>query len=697
MKTGRKTLLAAVLVLIGLNANSQDLNKSLNSIKEKIKDVQVDKMTYKQSLDIIDADKAKLSLASGTADEKGKTTSEKFEFYLSDIDKNTVVRKTSGKKMFVNLSINNNQKFIKHFKEDKLEGYTNELEIQLTGADEAQDLVNLIKTAIPLVHTTQKDWKTHTDALNWLKSNVTNSTAGQVLYEQSFSFGDRKDYTATFMRKKTDQKNVSTDETYEFNLPDINSKKLAISVSGAQLSVTVATKGNDPYIKYSKNKDQQSFVNDFEIMTDDVDMARNIIAALTTAAEKSKLSVPDFANLQKSLDFITGKTADVTSEKKTLGQKIAFTAGSGTKTVFTYTEPDSKGKAVESRYEYYLNDLDPASVAFKINRDKVLVTCASKNKTKFIKYFKDNVLQSFTDDVSIITSDIETSREMTEAFKAAIKNSAVQPATWKSVGESVSFLSGTLKGETVGTDVYKLDFSSVSADPLDVKYVVGRTDAKGVAEEMSYEFYPYLLDPASVKIASSGKYLSIQASVKGKDQYIKVFKKGEQQSFDNGVELMAFDSKQAQDIAEAIKYISGSGKPKDKVWGDKAAALKFITDNAGVIKNGGTEIKQKVELTDNDPCKISFTVTRTDEKGKATDELYEFGLSDMNKTLNAMKVSGKNIEVSLFCKNKEKLVKVYKNGAQQAWGSEVKFLTNDVEIARNLSEAFKFAMTECEK
>ena len=69
----------------------------------------------------------------------------------------------------------------------------------------------------------------------------------------------------------------------------------------------------------------------------------------------------------------------------------------------------------------------------------------------------------------------------------------------------------------------------------------------------------------------------------------------------------------------------------------------------------------------------------------------------MNKLMVNLKVSGKNVEVSLACKNKEKLVKVYKNGVQQAWGSEVKVVTNDVEKARSIAEAFRSAISQCEK
>jgi hypothetical protein len=497
--------------------------------------------------------------------------------------------------------------------------------------------------------------------------------------------------------KKTDQKNVSTDEKYEFSILDIDKKNLVVKTSGSQLSVSIEIKGSDRFIKYTKNNEQQNFGNSFEIVAEDIDQARNIIAAFSTAIEKSKSVIPDFGNLQKSLDFIAKNTTDLTLDKKTLSQKINFTPGNGTKSIFTYAEPDSKGKSIEERYEFYLGDIDANNLSFKINGKKITIVFIAKNKAKFIKYFKDNALQDFQNEVDILTSDIETSREMVEAFKAAIKNSETQPSVWKSTGDAITFLMGAIKGETIGTDTYKLNFSSISAEPLNVKYEQTKTDAKGANVEQSFEIYPYLLDPATIKIGSKGKYLNVEASVSNKKAFVKIFKDAKQQAFDNGIEIMAFDARQARDISEAIKYLAGNSKPKDKVWADKQSAINFIRENVVDLKNEGKEVKQKIELTNNDPCKISFTVSSADDKGKTTDEIFEFSLSDMNKQMVDFKVSGKNVEVTLSCKNKEKLVKVYKNGVQQAWGSDVAIGTNDVETAKNIASAFSYVITQCEK
>ena len=63
------------------DAKSQDkLSQSFASIKEKVQDVQIDKTTFKQSIDVLDANKGKLSFVSVTVDEKGKPPEKDLSF-----------------------------------------------------------------------------------------------------------------------------------------------------------------------------------------------------------------------------------------------------------------------------------------------------------------------------------------------------------------------------------------------------------------------------------------------------------------------------------------------------------------------------------------------------------------------------------------------------------------------------------------
>ncbi|MBK7958991.1 MAG: hypothetical protein IPK03_13390 [Bacteroidetes bacterium] len=160
---------------------------------------------------------------------------------------------------------------------------------------------------------------------------------------------------------------------------------------------------------------------------------------------------------------------------------------------------------------------------------------------------------------------------------------------------------------------------------------------------------------------------------------------------------MAFDSKQAKDIAEAIKYLANNAKSPEKDWGDKRKSMDFVKANIAQIKGEGIEIKQKIDYVNDDACKINFTVNTTDDKGKSTEEIFEFSLSDMNKMMVEYKVSGKMIQIKLVCKNQEKFIKVYKNGQQQAFNNDVIILEEDVDKAKNISDALRNAIIKCEQ
>ena len=94
-----------------------------------------------------------------------------------------------------------------------------------------------------------------------------------------------------------------------------------------------------------------------------------------------------------------------------------------------------------------------------VSGKKITIVLNPKNKAKFIKYYKDNTMQDFQNGVSILIPDIETSRAMVDTFKAAIKGSETQRATWKSIDEAIKYLTNAVTGQTIGSEIYKLRFS----------------------------------------------------------------------------------------------------------------------------------------------------------------------------------------------------------------------------------------------
>jgi hypothetical protein len=677
--------------------NSQTLNSVLSDIKSKVTEIQVDKVSFQQSFEIMDEAKGKVRFTCVEVSEKGSTSKSEFIFYVSDLDKNTIIRKPSGKKLFVSMSINNKQKFVKFMKDDKLDSYVDNLDILVSDADAAQVIMDKFKAAIPLVKSNEKAWTNAKEPLEWLKANIKDVDAKTSKVYQVFNYGSGKEYLASLNVKSTDSKGATTEENYDFNVLDINKNKVTLKVTGAVLAVNIEMVSGNKYVKYTKNSQLQNYASEIDILAEDVDQARGIISAILGSQEKSKSKMPEFSSVSQATDFVASKITDVSLESKTIKQKMELTAGSGTKAGLLIQESDSKGKNITFNYDFYLADIDPGTINFKVSGKKISLVAVTGNKVKLIKYSKDNVLQNFVNDIELMFTDIETVREVISALNKAVKESSRQPMNWNSVADAMKFMEENIKGGTVLTDKYVLTFDGDYTDPFQCNYKVSNTDEKGVTTDVGYLFYPQTLEPTSVKIESSGKYLSVVAGVKAKKAYVKKLGKEGKNSYGSELELMAFDSKEAKDIADALKYTLANAVPKPKVWDTKQAAVDFIKENVGNLSGTGKEVKQKIEIVDNEPCKLTFTSTTTDDKGKTLEEIYEFSLADMNKLAVDFKTSGGNVFINLICKNKQKLIKVYKNGAQQAYAGDLEIVDDDIETGKNIVEAFKTAITKCEQ
>jgi HSP20 family molecular chaperone IbpA len=685
-----------VCLFLSFNLNAQDLKQTLSAIQSKVGEIQIDKITYKQSVEILDDAKGKIRFTSVAVDDKGKAVKESYEFYVADIDKNTVIRKTSGKKLMVSMATNNKQKFIKYLKEDNLESYVDNVEMLVSDADAAQTLMDQVKKAIPLVKSSEKTFATAKDALAWLKSNIGEVSTKTGKSEQSFSFNDQKEYLVALNVKSTDTKGATVEENYEFNVADVNKNAIQLKVSGSVLSVSIENRGSEKYIRYTKNNQLQSYAGDVSVLSGDIDHARQLIAAFTAAVEKTKPVYPSYSSAQQASDFVKGKVADISIDAKTITQKIEFGDG-GSKATLVVGESDSKGKVTKHQYEFYLSDVDKSGINFKVSGKKVMVMVSTANKVKLVKCVKDDVPQSYQGDVEILSPDIETARTMVDAFAYAAKTSKAGRPKWNSVTEVVNFLTAAIKGEALGTDKYELSFEADLTEPWEAIYHYKRIDAKGAETEGAFLFYPFMLDTNNIKVESSGKYLAVTAPVKEKKSFVKKLKGELSQGFTSELEIMAFDAKQAKEIALALRYFAGNYTPKAKDWSDKAKAMNFVKETVGNFSNASKEVKQKLELVNNDPCKVTLTINTTDDKGKTLEEIYEFSLSDMNKLMVDYKISSNNVYVTMVCKNKEKFVKVYKNGAQQSYASEVRIVEDDVERARNIADALRAAVIQCEK
>lgn len=97
------------------------------------------------------------------------------------------------------------------------------------------------------------------------------------------------------------------------------------------------------------------------------------------------------------------------------------------------------------------------------------------------------------------------------------------------------------------------------------------------------------------------------------------------------------------------------------------------------------------------PAVIQYSYDEIDSKGNRTNYKYEVNVSDLDPYAVRELTQKDLINVVLAVKNKQKLVKVYKNEEVQPYNDQALIIAKDIENARQISEAIKKAIPSAEK
>lgn len=97
------------------------------------------------------------------------------------------------------------------------------------------------------------------------------------------------------------------------------------------------------------------------------------------------------------------------------------------------------------------------------------------------------------------------------------------------------------------------------------------------------------------------------------------------------------------------------------------------------------------------PAVIQYSYDEIDSKGNRVNYKYEVNVSDLDPYAVRELTQKDLINVVLAVKNKQKLVKVYKNEEVQAYDDQALIIAKDIENARLISEAIKKAIPSAEK
>lgn len=131
----------------------------------------------------------------------------------------------------------------------------------------------------------------------------------------------------------------------------------------------------------------------------------------------------------------------------------------------------------------------------------------------------------------------------------------------------------------------------------------------------------------------------------------------------------------------------------------QAAELKTqaaaLANSVTAVQSGSKTFEQKIAFQD--PAVIRYSYDEIDQKGNRTNYVYEFNLADIDPYAVREQTQKDLISVVVAVRNKQKLIKVYKNEVVQAYDAQTAIIAKDIENGRAIAEIIKKSIPHAEK
>ncbi len=285
-----KTVLTLLIPIAQAKLNSENpalknSDQALKNLSTFIKDVKVNEKTTQQTI----VPKCIASLT--TVEQSASTTvKEQYDFNFMDLNPNLVKVQVSGEKMTLELPTLDKKKVVMEQKNEKLDGYQNEINIAVENYEVARRLQYSVTKAIELCKNEYKEpfSNNSTEVINWLQKNIGEVTIDQVSHKQTLELAEPGNENKIKLTQAEIKSSSSVEEVFEFNMSDINPSSIDYEVKGKWLFVSMETNFKNKIIKAYKAGKIQPYSASLEVAVKDIETARSTIAGLKKLVEKFK-------------------------------------------------------------------------------------------------------------------------------------------------------------------------------------------------------------------------------------------------------------------------------------------------------------------------------------------------------------------------------------------------------------------------
>ncbi|MCB0642164.1 MAG: hypothetical protein KDC44_11010 [Phaeodactylibacter sp.] len=418
-----------------------------------------------------------------------------------------------------------------------------------------------------------------------------------------------------------------------------------------------------------------------------------LLLTLSTLA----VSLSAQSDLKGLLSEISKQLTTVNSKKYTFDQRWEFDAAQPNQIRFTLVQSDDKGRSEEEELAFNLADIDDNTIRYQPDKDLILVEMKIKGNQRFVKKWTDGELQNYTNEITLLATDIENARLLQQQLKEAVALSRegikdrLQLNTFE---QMVAWLEKNVKGGQI--EDQRFDYVLKQDPQLDTRLqlTLDESDSKN-SKQVLYGFNLGDFNTNSVRMMIKGKVPYVELRTDGRNKYVSVVENGVIDDYTGDFEIYTDEVEKARDLETVLRLLIPLAKDKMKAqlpsFGSGTEAMSFLSDAVGNVAVGSDNYQQSMS----NACKTTVQINKSDEKGNNEDYIYELNLGDLNSGRTEISVSGETVGVSLETVGKERYIQVTKNGEPQNYSSDLVIITEGIEQARFLAEAFKPAIEQC--
>ena len=554
-----KILIRFLFIVSSITSFSQnaDFEGIVSELQTNLLEVQTGDETYTHEIELIEHSVLKYTLVE--VDEKGNREELVYEFNVADLDPYVVREETKKDIIYLSLTVDNGQKFIKEYENGEVKGYEETMLMVTKNIDNARILKDLIKKAIPIaeeIMSKKLSVDTYPEMETWLSENVVNAESGSKTYNQTLVALD--DFPGNYRLIQTAITAKSSEEKqYIFNLADININSLKFKISGSSFSLDFETKRKQKLIKVLESGAPRGFDDEIEIFTNNVEEARDLKNILTKAAPLAEDlvegSIQKFESLQPALDYLAKYVKNIDYGDESMEQAVEGDC------LLKTTQIDTDAKSTKkTTAEFNLIDINSNIIDFDVASGKMFVEFATKESLDLLKMYENDEFDGYDDELKIYAENVEVARRIKAALEDAIRiceRDYIDPFASMTVAQKIGWLTENMGEVRIDDETITQTFERIDqADPEKIKLTKLEVDSKGSQEEI-FEFNFTDINPKSIQYKIGSKTLAISFETKFKEDIIKYYKDGEIENYQDGFELSMTDIEAARNVILVFNQI----------------------------------------------------------------------------------------------------------------------------------------------